>query len=59
MATSSFDKSFVVTDQESIKQLKADMLSPRKVTIKSYDRHAENKKGIQLLKQRLPNLTSC
>ena len=59
MATASFDKDFVVTDQESIKKLKADMVHPRKVTIKKYNREAENRKGIQLLKQRLPNLVNC
>ncbi len=59
MATTSFDKNFVVTDMESIKQLRADMKNPRKVAIKKYDREAENKKGIQLLKQRLPNLVNC
>ena len=44
------------TDQESITQFRADMKNPRKVVIKKYDREAENRKGIQLLKQRLPNL---
>ncbi len=58
MATASFDKNFVMTDQDSIKQLKADMKNPRKVTIIKYDREAENRKGIQLLKQRLPNLVN-
>lgn len=59
MATASFDKNFVVTDQESITQFRADMKNPRKVAFKKYNREAENKKGIQLLKQRLPNLVNC
>lgn len=59
MATASFDKDFVVTDAKSIQQLKADMKKPRKITLQQYDRTAENKKGIQLLKQRLPNLVRC
>ena len=56
MATSSFNKHFVVTDQESIERLKTDLNTPRKVTINSYDRHTENKKGSQLLKQQLLKL---
>jgi hypothetical protein len=59
MATASFNKNFIVTDQDSIEKFRADMKHPRKVAIKKYDREAENKQGIQLLKQRLPNLVNC
>lgn len=53
MATSSFTKNFVVTDQNSIRQLKADIKKSRKILIKKYDLKAESEKGIQLLTQRL------
>ncbi|WP_435234495.1 hypothetical protein ACR30L_12025 [Psychromonas sp. PT13] len=59
MATTSFNKNFVVSDKKSIRQLKADINSPRKVFIKEYDRKAENAKGIKLLKQRLSSLAHC
>lgn len=59
MATTSFDKSFVVSDQTSIKQLKSDFTNPRKVSIKTRNVKAENEQGIQLLKQRLSNSVHC
>ncbi|WP_019613519.1 hypothetical protein [Psychromonas ossibalaenae] len=59
MATTSFDKSFVVSDQTSIKQLKSDFTNPRKVSIKARNVKAENEQGIQLLKQRLSNSVHC
>ena len=53
MATTSFDKSFVISDQNSIKQIKSDFANPRKVSLNARNVRAENEKGIQLLKQRL------
>jgi hypothetical protein len=56
MATSSFERSFVVTDSDAIKQLHNDLQNPRKVTIITRDKKADSEKGIELLKQRLSNL---
>lgn len=59
MATTSFDKSFIVSDQNSIKQLKSDFTNPRKVSSEARNVKAENQQGIQLLKQRLSNSVHC
>ena len=56
MATTSFGKNFVVSDQNSINQLKSDFSNPRKVTTKKRNIEAENVQGIKLLKQQLFNL---
>ncbi|MBF7073982.1 hypothetical protein ISG33_11280 [Glaciecola sp. MH2013] len=55
MATASFERSFVVTDSDAIKQLHNDLQNPRKVTIVTRDRKADSEKGIELLKQQLSN----
>jgi len=59
MATVSFDKDFVVKDKESIKRIHQDLASPRQITVKKRDYKAENKRGVQLLKQQLSNLKIC
>jgi hypothetical protein len=56
MATASFERSFVVTDSDAIKQLHNDLQNPRKVTIITRDKKADSEKGIELLKQQLSNL---
>ena len=55
MATSSFNKNFVVTDQECIKQLRISLNQPRRVEIKKRDYEADKIKGLALLKQQLLN----
>ena len=55
MATASFERSFVVTDSDAIKQLHNDLQNPRKVTIITRDKKADSEKGIKLLKQQLSN----
>jgi hypothetical protein len=59
MATVSFDKSFVVRDEESIKQIHYDLEHPRPVRIPKRDYRADSKRGIQLLKQRLSRSETC
>ena len=59
MATTSFNKNFVVSDASGVKQLKADLKQPRKVVVREYDRVAEDKKGIELFKQRFSDLANC
>lgn len=59
MATTSFDKSFVVTDQESIDRLHHDLAHPRLVKVNKRNYKAESAKGIKLLKQRLSNSETC
>ena len=56
MATASFERNFVVTDSDAIKQLHNDLQNPRKVTIITRDKKADSEKGIELLKQQLSNL---
>jgi hypothetical protein len=53
MATVSFDKSFVVRDEESIKRIQYDLEHPFTVRGPKRDYKAESKRGIELLKQRL------
>ena len=59
MATASFDRSFVVNDQESIKKIHDDLAQPKLIKVKVRNYKADSKKGIQLLKQRLSNLENC
>lgn len=49
MATSSFDRDFVITDKKSAKQLARAFLHPQKVNIIQRDYEADSKKGIELL----------
>jgi len=53
MPTSSFDKTFIVTDPSAIAQIRKDMGQPRPVKVNRRDLQAENQKGIQLLKAKL------
>jgi wyosine [tRNA(Phe)-imidazoG37] synthetase (radical SAM superfamily) len=53
MPTSSFDKTFIVTNASAIAQIRKDMEQPRLVKVNRRDFEAENQKGIQLLKAKL------
>jgi len=53
MTTSSFDKSFVVSDEESINQFFRNSLAPRTIIIKQRNYQLDKEKGISLLKRRL------
>jgi len=59
MATVSFEKSFVVKDEESIKRIQYDLTHPRMVTIPKRDYRLDSKRGIKLLKQRLSRSETC
>ncbi|MBI6339777.1 hypothetical protein JEO90_10750 [Proteus vulgaris] len=59
MATTSFSKSFIVKDKQSIDFIQHDLSYPRHVKIVKRNYKAENKQGIALLKQRLSNLENC
>lgn len=56
MATTSFDKNFKVTDEQSIEKFKNAAANPRKITVKQKNDAADKSKGIQLLAQQLLNL---
>ncbi|QDO84026.1 hypothetical protein FM037_13220 [Shewanella psychropiezotolerans] len=56
MATASFNKDFVVTDEKSIQQLKSELCKPRVVEVKKRDQKKDKVKGISLLRQRLSSL---
>jgi hypothetical protein len=58
MATTSFDRSFVVTDPVSIKQFKQDLDNPTKVKFAKRDLEEDKHKGIASLKRRLSTLTT-
>ena len=58
MATTSFDKNFVVTDKNSIEKFKQDEINPIKVFISNRDYNLDKSKGIELLKQQLLNLAT-
>ena len=59
MATASFDKTFVVNDKQSIDRIHQDLANPRYIKVQKRDYEAENKRGIQLLRQRLSNSGIC
>ena len=56
MATSSFTRSFVVSDSEAIKQLKHDLKNPVRLKYAKRDLEKESKEGIAILKRRLESL---
>jgi len=53
MSTASFDRAFEIVDPESALQLHEDLQNPRKIEVVKRDYAAEEKEGIELLKQRL------
>ncbi len=55
MATTSFDKTFMVSDPSAIKKIRQDLANPRLIKVRGRDYKAENAKGVQLLRQRLSN----
>ncbi len=59
MATTSFNKDFIITDSKSIRQFRDDLQKPQIVTVKNRDHKKDKVKGICLLKQRLSNLETC
>jgi hypothetical protein len=59
MATTSFNKDFVISDTKSIKAFQAQVASPRKIVITPRDLQADKVKGIQLLKQQLSASETC
>jgi hypothetical protein len=59
MATASFDKTFVVSDAESIKKFREKSTSPTRIVVNKRDYTTEKAQGIQLLKQQLSTLETC
>ncbi|ALO36325.1 hypothetical protein CMT41_17475 [Colwellia sp. MT41] len=59
MATTSFDKVFVVSDQKSIKAFNQNLNNPVRVKVNSHNLNTDRKKGISLLKQQLSALETC
>ncbi len=59
MATTSFDKSFKVTDEKGIEKFKNAAANPRKIAVKQRDYESDRSKGIQLLARQLSNLGTC
>jgi len=53
MATSSFDKTFVVVDRGAASRFASDVAKPEKVVVNRRDIDAESKRGLALLKRRL------
>ena len=53
MPTSSFDKTFIVSDPEAIEKIRQSLENPRIVYIQRRDFDLENENGIELLKKRL------
>jgi len=58
MSTASFDRTFEIVDPESALQLHEDLQNPRKIEVVKRDYAAEEKEGIELLKQRLARTQS-
>jgi hypothetical protein len=59
MATTSFEKDFVISDERSIKNFKSNLSNPRKIKVSSRNLKDDRVKGIQLLKQKLLALETC
>lgn len=59
MATTSFDKNFIVTDETAIAKFKNAAKHPRKVTVKKRNYESEQAEGIQLLVRKLSNSVNC
>jgi hypothetical protein len=53
MATSSFDKTFVVVDKEAASRFISDVAKPEKVAVHRRNIDAESKRGLASLKRRL------
>lgn len=53
MATSSFDKGFVVTDIKTTQKVQKQLASRNNVKVAQKDVKAESSKGVQLLKRSL------
>lgn len=59
MATTSFDKDFVVSHNESIKAFNNSLSNPRQIKVPLRDLKIDGVKGIQLLKQKLSAWGTC
>ncbi|WP_340600710.1 hypothetical protein [Acinetobacter sp. HZNU-JH01] len=55
MATVSFEKSFLLSDQATFEKLTKSLDTSKTTYVKQRDYVAENKKGIEQLKRRLSN----
>lgn len=53
MATSSFDKRFVITDIDDINKILDSMENPVKISVREVNLEEENAKGIELLRKNL------
>lgn len=53
MATSSFDKTFVITNAESVNRFLAALSNPRTTNVPDKDLSQESKKGLKLIENRL------
>ena len=51
MATSSFDKSFVVTDKESANKLREELAKKNVIKVKKTNLEKNSEKGLKLLKE--------
>lgn len=59
MATTSFNKDFVISDEKSVIAFQVNLTNPIKVKVVSRDLKADKIKGIKLLKQQLLLLETC
>jgi hypothetical protein len=59
MATTSFNKDFVISDEKSVIAFQVNLTNPRKIKVVPRDLKADKIKGIKLLKQRLSVLETC
>lgn len=59
MATTSFDREYVVTEIKSANKLSSDMEKPVKVQAAKRDYAKERQKGVRILKQQFSSLETC
>ena len=56
MATTSFEKRFVITSAKAAKQIQDSFDNPKKIVVKKRDLKSESARSAELLKQKLFNL---
>jgi hypothetical protein len=56
MATTSFEKRFVITSAKAAKQIRDSFDNPKKIVVKKRDLKSESARSAELLKQKLFNL---
>ncbi len=59
MATTSFDKNFVIKNEKNIKLFQKNLAQPKKVKIAQCNLQADKIKGIELLKRQLLASKTC